>query len=108
MAGRRLWIGYQCPVLRSNCFLSVDETRLLRGAGMCAMRLAEGSKPEDVHFGESGYARSTADAQRAGQGSILSPGPSSRAKQPTTSPTVMSSVSPSVAHGSSICCSSWR
>src|SRR5215469_4153036 len=57
VAGRRQWIGYQYPVLRSNRFLSVDETRLLHGAGMCAMRLAEGSKPEDVHFGELGYAR---------------------------------------------------
>ena len=57
VAGRRLWISYQYPVLRSNRFLSVDETRLLHGAGMCAMRLAEGSKPTDVHFGELGYAR---------------------------------------------------
>ena len=57
VAGRRLWISYQYPILRSNRFLSVDETRLLPGAGMCAMRLAEGSEPTDVHFGELGYAR---------------------------------------------------
>jgi hypothetical protein len=57
VAGRRLWISYQYPVLRSNRFLLIDETRMLHGAGMCAMRMTEGSKPEDVHFGELGYAR---------------------------------------------------
>jgi len=57
VAGRRQWIGYQYPVLRSNRSLSIDETRWLRGAGMCSMKLAEGTDPKDLHFGELGYAR---------------------------------------------------
>src|SRR5215475_6644026 len=57
VAGRRLWISYQFPILRSNRSLSVDETRLLHSAGICPMRLAAGARPEDVHFGELGYAR---------------------------------------------------
>jgi hypothetical protein len=57
VAGRRQWIGYQYPVLRSNRFLSVDGTRRLPDAGMSPMRLAKDSDPKDIHFGELGYAR---------------------------------------------------
>jgi len=49
--GRRLWISFQIPVLRANPSLTPV------GQAMTPLKLAEGAKPEDIHFGELGYAR---------------------------------------------------
>ena len=49
--GRRLWISWQIPVLRANPSLSQV------GAGQIPLKLADGVNPEEVHFGELGYAR---------------------------------------------------
>ncbi|MBV9174269.1 MAG: hypothetical protein JOZ81_29750 [Chloroflexi bacterium] len=49
--GRRLWISWQIPVLRANPALTPI------GEGQVPLRLADGVKPEDVHFGELGYYR---------------------------------------------------
>jgi hypothetical protein len=49
--GRRLWISWQIPVLRANPSLAPV------GQGQVPLKLAEGVSPEDVHFGELGYAR---------------------------------------------------
>lgn len=49
--GRRLWISWQIPVLRANPSLAPI------GQAQVPLKLAEGVKPEDVHFGELGYAR---------------------------------------------------
>ena len=72
--GRRLWISWQIPVLRANpCLAPVD------GAGgggvqLLPLRLADGVSPEELHFGELGYAREARtsyqdflDARRAGK-----------------------------------------
>src|SRR5262245_20771874 len=87
VAGRRQWIGYQYPVLRSNRFLSIDETRWLPGTGMCAMRLTAGSEAKDVHFGELGYARearlSYQDFLRARQAGQLQPATRFQVCRPT-------------------------
>ena len=49
--GRRLWISWQIPVLRANpCLAPVGQAQV-------PLKLVEGVKPEDVHFGELGYAR---------------------------------------------------
>jgi hypothetical protein len=56
--GRRLWISWQFAVLRANPYLQADATTHRSGGiGFHPMKLAEGVKPEDVHFGELGYAR---------------------------------------------------
>jgi len=49
--GRRLWISWQIPVLRANPSLTPI------GEAQVPLRIADGVKPEDIHFGELGYAR---------------------------------------------------
>jgi len=49
--GRRLWISWQTPVLRANPSL------VQVGQGQIPLRLADGVNPEQIHFGELGYAR---------------------------------------------------
>lgn len=55
--GRRLWIGWQYPVLRSSPYLEVD--RVAAGSShskTAALRVREGME-DAVRFGELGYAR---------------------------------------------------
>jgi hypothetical protein len=56
--GRRVWIVWQYPLLRANTHLQLDE-RITepQAAGVGLLRLADGAKPQDVHFGELGYSR---------------------------------------------------
>jgi hypothetical protein len=55
--GRRLWISWQYPLLRANAYLQID-TMALGQAGMFPkLRLAEGVRPDEIRFGELGYAR---------------------------------------------------
>jgi hypothetical protein len=49
--GRRLWISWQIAVLRAHPSLTPI------GEGQVPLRLADGVKPEGIHFGELGYAR---------------------------------------------------
>jgi hypothetical protein len=56
--GRRLWISWQFAVLRANAYLQADTTTHRSGGiGFHPIKLADGVKPEDVRFGELGYAR---------------------------------------------------
>lgn len=56
--GRRLWISWQYAVLRSSPSLKIDEEMGLHArTGFPLLCLAEGVKPDDVGFGELGYAR---------------------------------------------------
>jgi len=56
--GRRLWISWQFAVLRANPFLQADvTTHRSGGIGFHPIKLADGVKPDDVRFGELGYAR---------------------------------------------------
>jgi hypothetical protein len=56
--GRRVWIVWQYPLLRANTHLQLDERiKEPQAAGVGLLRLADGARPEDVHFGELGYAR---------------------------------------------------
>src|SRR5580658_1479536 len=58
VGGRRLWISWQYPLLRSNAFLRPDPTGAVRPTNRFPLLvLAEGAKPSDVRFGELGYAR---------------------------------------------------
>ena len=57
VGGRRLWVSWQYPLLRSSPYLEVDYSKLIPGVGMCSMKLADDVRPEEVHFGELGYAR---------------------------------------------------
>jgi hypothetical protein len=54
--GRRLWNAGQLPVLRANPSL-VAEPLPGEVVAFVPLRLADGVVPEDVHFGELGYAR---------------------------------------------------
>ena len=49
--GRRLWISFQIPVLRANPALAPV------GEGLIPLKLADGVNPDEIHFGELGYAR---------------------------------------------------
>ena len=49
--GRRLWISWQIPVLRANPLLAQV------GEGQIPLKLADGARLEEIHFGELGYAR---------------------------------------------------
>jgi hypothetical protein len=56
--GRRLWISWQFAVLRANPYLQADtSTHRAGGVGFHPIKLADGVKPEDLRFGELGYAR---------------------------------------------------
>ncbi|MBL8551366.1 MAG: hypothetical protein JNJ73_15380 [Hyphomonadaceae bacterium] len=57
VGGRRLWVSWQYPLLRSSPYLKVVLDRMPAGLGMCLMRVAPGVKPKEIHFGELGYAR---------------------------------------------------
>jgi hypothetical protein len=58
IGGRRLWISWQYPLLRSSPFLVPDPGgaihRMSRFPLLC---LADGIDPKDIAFGELGYAR---------------------------------------------------
>ena len=55
---RRLWVSFQYPLLRSSPFLRPDPSGALRKtSGFPLLCLAEGVSPDDVSFGELGYAR---------------------------------------------------
>ncbi len=56
--GRNLWISWQYPVLRANPYLEVDSApEPGSSAGLPKVRVADGVKPEEIEFGELGYAR---------------------------------------------------
>jgi methionine synthase II (cobalamin-independent) len=57
VGGRRLWNSYQWPVLRATSFLEAATDTAFPGVGLCPMRLKTGARPEEIHFGELGYAR---------------------------------------------------
>jgi len=77
VGGRRLWITWQWPLLRSSPCLQVDERKLIPGLGVCLLRLRPGARPQDVVFGELGYAReartSYQDFLQARQDGLLAP-----------------------------------
>ena len=64
VGGRRMWISWQYPLLRSSPYLKIDENALIPGVGMCLMELADGVDPADVHFGELGYVREAVSSYR--------------------------------------------
>jgi hypothetical protein len=56
--GRRLWISWQYPVLRAHPLLQVDTDNLQKAsAGLPKLGLADGLSPDQLSFGELGYAR---------------------------------------------------
>ena len=56
--GRRLWISWQYPLLRSSPFLRPDPSGAKRiTTGFFLLCLAEGVTPSELRFGELGYAR---------------------------------------------------
>ena len=58
VGGRRLWISWQYPLLRSSTYLRPDPSGAVRPTNRFQLlTLAEGVKPDEVRFGELGYAR---------------------------------------------------
>jgi methionine synthase II (cobalamin-independent) len=58
VGGRRLWISWQYPLLRSSVFLRPDPSGAVRPTNRFPLlTLADGVAPADVRFGELGYAR---------------------------------------------------
>jgi len=55
--GRRLWISWQYPLLRGNPFLIDDPAPTHDMVGCPLLCLAPGVAPDEVRFGELGYAR---------------------------------------------------
>lgn len=56
--GRRLWAGWQYPLLRANPYLRADPSGAVRkNSRLPQLCLAEGVDPDAVHFSELGYAR---------------------------------------------------
>ncbi len=56
--GRRMWTSWQYPVLRTNSYLQVDASRPpVSVTGFPLLKIADGVKPQDITFGELGYAR---------------------------------------------------
>lgn len=76
--GRNLWISWQYPLLRANPFLRVDpEPERQSGTGFKLLCRGENVRPEEIAFGELGYAReartSYIDFLRARERGILPP-----------------------------------
>ena len=58
VGGRRLWISWQYPLLRSSPYLRPDPSGAVRPTNRFPLlTLAEGVPPAEVKFGELGYAR---------------------------------------------------
>jgi hypothetical protein len=58
VGGRKLWISWQYPLLRASVYLKPDPSGAVRPTNRFPLlTLADGVKPEQVHFGELGYAR---------------------------------------------------
>src|SRR5262245_17424947 len=58
VGGRKLWISWQYPLLRASAFLRPDPSGAVRPTNRFPLlTLAEGVQPQDVRFGELGYAR---------------------------------------------------
>src|SRR5262245_48961786 len=57
VGGRRLWIAYQWPLLRSTSFLEPSSDHATPGMGLTTLRVKADAPPESIHFGELGYAR---------------------------------------------------
>ncbi|HTZ02749.1 MAG TPA: hypothetical protein VMC05_10485, partial [Xanthobacteraceae bacterium] len=58
VGGRRLWISWQYPLLRSSPYLRPDPSGAVRPTNRFPLlTLAEGVAPAEVKFGELGYAR---------------------------------------------------
>lgn len=58
VGGRKLWISWQYPLLRASVFLKPDPSGAVRPTNRFPLlTLADGVKPQDVRFGELGYAR---------------------------------------------------
>ena len=55
--GRRLWISWQYPLLRSLPFLKADTSQPNPTSGFLPLQIAEGVQPSDIQFPELGYAR---------------------------------------------------
>jgi methionine synthase II (cobalamin-independent) len=52
-----MWINWQFPLLRGLSFLHPDWDAKPAVTGCLPLRIIDGTKPEDIHFGELGYAR---------------------------------------------------
>jgi len=76
--GRRLWISWQYPLLRSLPFLKADTSRPNQTSGFLPLGLAAGTDPESIRFPELGYAR---EARASYQDFIAA---QSRGELPTT------------------------
>jgi hypothetical protein len=55
--GRRLWVSWQYPLLRASPFLQASDVPQGSGVGFPLLRVADGVRPEEIRFGELGYAR---------------------------------------------------
>jgi len=55
--GRRAWISWQYPLLMVNPFLRIDENSPAEPVEFRLLRIDDGVDPNDIRFGELGYAR---------------------------------------------------
>ena len=57
IGGRRMWIGWQWPLLRASQFLELAESGWIPAVGVQSLQLRPDTSAEEVWFGELGYAR---------------------------------------------------
>lgn len=57
VGGRRMWIGWQWPVLRANPSLEVVGNQAMGKSGLCPICIKPGVADAEIHFGELGYSR---------------------------------------------------
>jgi hypothetical protein len=57
VGGRRLWISWQYPLLRASPYLQAENVPNSSRVGFPVLRVADGVAPEEIGFGELGYAR---------------------------------------------------
>ena len=57
VGGRRMWIGWQWPLLRASQFLDLTPEGWIPNVGVHSLQLKADASEEDIWFGELGYAR---------------------------------------------------
>ena len=57
IGGRRMWIGWQWPLLRASQFLDLSQEGWIPNVGLHSLQLKSDAAEGDIWFGELGYAR---------------------------------------------------
>jgi hypothetical protein len=98
IGGRRMWIGWQWPLLRASQFLDVMPGGWIPNVGVSSLRLKPDASDDEIWFGDLGYAReaqvSYSVFRAARERGTLAPGTRFQVCLPTPTAVIGSFVNP--------------